>query len=62
MSNGIDTAKRFKQPENVEDTHTRHCCGEHNRCKYGEEESCTAIWLYKKNKGNPVLRCNCEWD
>ena len=60
--------ERFKNGKPVEficnnsmpfkDVHTRHCCGEHKRCKYGKEENgCTVC-------DNPTLAefsCNCEW-
>ena len=54
------TIKRLKDaPEPTEeqkDVHTEHCCLEHRRCKYGDEETCTVVGLGFK----PSYPCNCD--
>lgn len=42
--------------EKIADVHTRHCCGEHKRCKYGDP-NCTVV----KELKLPDFPCNCEW-
>jgi hypothetical protein len=52
------TIKRCKEaPEPKEkDVHTEHCCIEHKRCKYGDDDTCTVAGLGFK----PSYPCNCD--
>lgn len=55
------------EPLNNQDVHTKHCCGQHKRCKYGleegriregyEMEQCTVV----SGKKAPSFPCNCNW-
>lgn len=39
------------------DCHTQHCCQEHKRCKYGQEDTCSVCTGQKPAS----FTCNCEW-
>jgi hypothetical protein len=39
-----------------QDVHTEHCCGQHKRCKYGDEYCPVA-----NGQKAPSYPCNCDW-
>jgi len=57
----LDIVKKRKEPEGTVpkniDVHTEHCCGEHKRCKYMQEETSCTVALGLRPASFP---CNCD--